>query len=45
MDRNYSTIILGSKIDVVCAWVGGASTTPYLNSGQLKTGAPQIAKY
>src|SRR3989338_7519475 len=24
--------ISGSKIDVVCAWVGGASTTPLLNS-------------
>ena len=32
MDSNYSTEILGSKNDVVCARVGGANTTPYFNS-------------
>mgnify|MGYP001594953591 CR=1 FL=1 len=28
MESNYSTSLKGSKIDVVCAWVGGANTTP-----------------
>ena len=28
MATNYATVVSGSKIDVVCAWVGGANTTP-----------------
>ena len=28
MATNYATLVLGSKIDVVCAWEGGANTTP-----------------
>ena len=32
MDSNHSTTISGSKIDVVCARVGGANTTPLLSS-------------
>src|SRR3989344_1188689 len=32
MDSNHSTIILGSKIVVACAWVGGANATPLFSS-------------
>jgi len=32
MESNYSTSLKGSLTDVVCARVGGANTTPYLNS-------------
>src|SRR3989344_1082355 len=32
MESNYSTLLKGSLSDVVCARVGGANTTPYLNS-------------
>ena len=32
MDSNHSTMILRSLTDVVCARVGGANTTPLLNS-------------
>ena len=32
MESNYSTLLKGRIIDVVCARVGGANTTPYLNS-------------
>ena len=32
MESIHYSLVLGSKNDVVCAWVGGANTTPYLNS-------------
>src|SRR3989344_5602771 len=32
MESNYSTLLKGSLTDVVCARVGGANTTPLLNS-------------
>lgn len=28
MESNYATLLVGSKIDVVCVRVGGANTTP-----------------
>src|SRR3989344_710537 len=33
MDSNHSTTILGSKIEVACARVGGANATPFFFSG------------
>ena len=32
MESNYSTSLKGNLADVVCARVGGANATPYLNS-------------